>query len=266
MTSTEYIRSLEKKVSELEALLGRPSEAASARAESQPEASSSEQPSESMATEPPDDVIGTIVGVGKDRQQPSLEQELDPHAFGGLSLLGRVHKLCQHVSGMQQEDASSNFQDDELVSGFEMAPPESNAPIAWEAFALLPARSQVEAAIDIVVREACTNMQFMDRQELNGIMDDVYQDIDDETTDGARKPLALLYGIMALSRQYHPVAPPENGRKKAVTLNGYVIELRDAAGLADNDRLTAYATSEQVDHCWTQPIARILSRCRRSYA
>jgi hypothetical protein len=224
MTSTEYIRSLEKKVSELEALLGRPTQA---RSESQPDAP--EVPSSERTTEPPvgdeyDDVIGTIVGHGKHQQPRSPDQPLDPHAFGGLSLLGRVHKLCQHVSGMQEQDAGSDFQDDELVSGFEMAPPESNNPIAWEAFALLPNRDQVEAAIDIVVREACTNMQFLDRRELKGIMDDVYQDIDDETTEGAKKPLALLYAIIALSRQYHPVAPPENGRRKATTstttLNG----------------------------------------------
>ncbi|KAK3671141.1 Gypsy retrotransposon integrase-like protein 1 [Recurvomyces mirabilis] len=225
MTSTEYIQSLEKKVSELEALLGHPATLSLSRSDSQALESQS-SPSTTVKESPPDDIIETIVDTRKNgaRSAPVDERtpvthrhDLNPHHFGGLSLLGRVHRLCQHVSGMRHENGDEE-DDNDLASGFEIAPPESNMSISWEAFALLPSRENVDEAIDVVLGEATCNMQFLDRSTLNQMADTVFHEIEAESTPHTRKPLALIYAVIALGRLFRPVLL--QGRKGPITLNG----------------------------------------------
>ena len=85
MTSTEYIQSLEKKVGELEALLGRPPAPSRSMSRTQDEEPS---PSPSVKEQPADDLIETIVDATKNggRSSPrdlkartSVRHDLNPH-------------------------------------------------------------------------------------------------------------------------------------------------------------------------------------------
>ncbi|KAK1074645.1 Gypsy retrotransposon integrase-like protein 1 [Friedmanniomyces endolithicus] len=165
----------------LEGLLGRPeSSTKSTPVEHDPPSAS---PSEKGSA---DDVIEMIVDRddGSRRSSrlsgtvPEAHPSLDPtQAFGGLSLLKRVHKLCKHVS-RQKQDGESQFEDDDLSMGFEVAPPESDGSTSWEAFALLPDRPTIDRAIEILASEACCNMQFLDGATLRAAADDVFAELE----------------------------------------------------------------------------------------
>ncbi|KAK0860523.1 Gypsy retrotransposon integrase-like protein 1 [Friedmanniomyces endolithicus] len=241
MTSTEYIKSLEKKVSEvcqadadtlqescadclqLEGLLGRPeSSTKSTPIEHDPPSAS---PSEKGSA---DDVIEMIVDRddGSRRSSrlsgtvPEAHPSLDPtQAFGGLSLLKRVHKLCKHVS-RQKQDGENYLDEDDLSMGFEVAPPESDGSTSWEAFALLPDRPTIDRAIEILASEACCNMQFLDSATLHAAADEVFAELEDDSTPHARQPLALIYSAMALSRLHHPVEPGDKKLRKSPGVSG----------------------------------------------
>ncbi|KAK0303658.1 Gypsy retrotransposon integrase-like protein 1 [Friedmanniomyces endolithicus] len=241
MTSTEYIKSLEKKVSEvrqadadtsqesyadclqLEGLLGRPeSSTKSTPLEHEP---TSATPSEQGSA---DDVIEMIVDRDDASRRssrppgtvPEAHPSLDPtQAFGGLSLLKRVHKLCKHVS-RQKQDGERYLEEDDLSMGFEVAPPESDGSTSWEAFALLPDRPTIDRAIEILASEACCNMQFLDSATLRAAADDVFAELEDDSTPHARQPLALIYSAMALSRLHHPVEPGDKKLRKSPAVSG----------------------------------------------
>ena len=248
MTSTEYIQSLEAKVTELEELLGRSASSASASRSSRAGShmAGTEQtysPAVSHSGDSPssDDLMDTIVDVDEDRMSvtsPADDKfkrqnstELHPGDFGGLSLLRRVHKLCKHVSGIRNDEGGGTLPTDDLSSSFAVAPPEADSPISWEAFALLPRRETVDQAIETVIHEACCNMQFLDRQTLRDTADEVFQSAEAEDFTYARKPLSLIYAVVALSRLLHPVetTPPPGRRtdgkpknRPRTKLNGYV--------------------------------------------
>ncbi|TKA82903.1 hypothetical protein B0A55_01167 [Friedmanniomyces simplex] len=104
--------------------------------------------------------------------------------------------------------------------GFEVAPPESDGSTSWEAFALLPDRQTIDRAIDIVISEACCNMQFLDGATLRAAADNVFAELEDDSTPHARQPLALLYSAMALSRLYHPIEPANKKPRKPQGVSG----------------------------------------------
>ncbi|EMD01178.1 hypothetical protein BAUCODRAFT_135907 [Baudoinia panamericana UAMH 10762] len=220
MTSTQYIRQLERKVGQLEKLLGSPGSLTSPPTQASPThdvqstpqmqwqntgSSEQDQPDESPPSD--DEYIETIV---QDDSQPrhstdgteSQSHELDPVDFGGLRILKRVHNLCKHLGKRGRAEAV----DESLANAFEVAPPEEmSTPISWEAFAMMPSRAAVDKAIDIVVDEACCNMQFLDRTTLVALADDVYRAVEADDSNYDRKALALLYAVLALSRQFSHV-------------------------------------------------------------
>lgn len=235
MTSTEYIQSLERKVSELEGLLGGPGPSGSqSRTQSQSQSQASPEKPRRAATGSDggngsgDDVIEAMLDASDSENENRTSQSppgsaADSAGFGGLSLLRRVHRLCKHVSGSQQ-DGQPRAQDggggEDLVDAFDVSPPESDSPISWEAFALLPCRKTVETAIDIVLNQACCNMQFMSPDYLDGLADEVFEEAETDGPDRPRKPLALLYSILALSKQHNPIVPAIDEKKRPATSNG----------------------------------------------
>ena len=124
-------------------------------------------------------------------------------SFAGLSLLKRVHNLCRRVSGMQIDPNGEMIRDD-FAHAFDVQPPGSDSTIPWEAFALLPPKDSVDQAIDVVIRQACYNLQFLHGSSLRQIAREVYNEIEAEDRHHARKPLALLYAILALGRRFNP--------------------------------------------------------------
>ncbi|KAK0768372.1 Gypsy retrotransposon integrase-like protein 1 [Friedmanniomyces endolithicus] len=234
MTSIEYIQSWERKVGELECLLGRSSAPSRSHSASQSQ-SKSIAPKENKPSaldveeDSRDDVIDTIIEVDRESmngtptndRRPS-QMSLHPSDFGGLSLLRRVHKLCKHVSGIQL-DSSRSLSDDDLSSAFEVAPPEMDSSISWEAFALLPQRETVDQCIEIVLYEACCNMQFLDREQLRATADEVFEHAEAEETAHLRKLSALIYAVVGLSRLLHPLEPRTPGNEHNKQLNGWVV-------------------------------------------
>jgi len=180
-----------------------------------------------------EDIIETMVDVNEKNRPANTPGSSngatvwDSHrgSFAGLSLLRRVHNLCRHVSGQQQQDNGTGGDpledEDDLTHAFDIAPPDADSSLSWEAFALLPAKDKVEQAIDIVIDSACCNLQFLDREVLSKVLDDVYEETDGEMTSHARKPLALLYAVLALSRRYdNSVPPPPRRTQEERTING----------------------------------------------
>ncbi|KAI7228304.1 hypothetical protein KC330_g7982 [Hortaea werneckii] len=188
-----------------------------------------DQSASASLPQPDEDIIETMVDVNE-RTRPmntpgsgNGTNVWDSHrgSFAGLSLLRRVHNLCRSVSGLNQNEQASPgdpFEDD-LTHAFDIAPPDADSTISWEAFALLPSREKIEHAIDVVVNQACCNLQFLDREVLTKVVDDVYDETEGEVMSHARKPLALLYSVLALSRRYDVTVPPAD-KKGERTING----------------------------------------------
>lgn len=228
MTAVEYVQSLETKVEELEALLNSngyhdhdeestPQTSPSRQSDkSTPAVLSSSKvvnkPSsvatcsgKSSALASDEDVIETMVGTG-DHDSPHMSPfERYRGNFAGLSLLRRVHNLCKHVSATRNNSVAEALQDD-FIHAFDFDSPDSESSISWDAFVMLPSKDSVDRAIDIVVNEACCNMQFLDRPGLEQIAVQVYAEAEGEPRRQNRKSLALIYAILALSRRFEPIS------------------------------------------------------------
>ena len=207
MSTVAYVRTLENKVGELEHLLqltGQPT----------PDNTAREATQSGADDEQPQDVIETMVDAPNrpgtqedDSASTTTMAENDTPGFGGLSLLSRLHGLCEHVrtTGNDPRSAPSWHQsNNDLRGAFDVTPPESTPPISWDAFAMLPSRDGISHAIDVVVRVACCNLQFLDHRTLHTIADDALQATECGSITQSRKPLSLLFAVLALARRFEP--------------------------------------------------------------
>jgi hypothetical protein len=232
MTAVEYIQSLERKVEELESLLNRDGNEGSVRSTPPtPLTSRSDRPwlvgeTPSSATLPKDsnsvaiqsrrpsvsgsdeDVIETMVGAGEYDSPHASSFERYRGSFAGLSLLRRVHNLCKHASANRKNPDVEALQDD-FIHGFDFVSPTNDSAIPWDAFAMLPSKTSLDRAIDVVVSQSCVNMQFLDRAALEDIARLVYAESERESK-ASRKPLALIYAVLALGRRFEPAAPGDS--------------------------------------------------------
>lgn len=243
MTAVEYIQSLERKVEELESLLNRnglhtldnastpPSSRSGQDDDEQPWRTSAEPATPQKHSDVPASII---VGSGKSSAAGSEEDVVietmvgaDEHppseryrgSFAGLSLLKRVHNLCKHVSAKKKNSGIEALQDD-FIHAFDFASPVSDSSISWDAFVMLPSRDSFNRAIDIVIDQACCNMQFLDRAALEQAARQVYAENEEEPRRPARKPLALIYAVLALGRRFEH--PTTSGSASAQSIGGYV--------------------------------------------
>lgn len=109
------------------------------------------------------------------------------------------------------------------MEAFDAPPPEFNSPVSWDAFAMLPSRSRIEVAIDVVVQETCCNMQFLDHKALRSITDEALAAAELGEMSRARKPLSLLFAILALAQRFEPGVATPRHIKKDTQMNGWVI-------------------------------------------
>lgn len=236
MTAVEYIQSLERKVEDLESLLDRnglkPSEDGSTSPLSPASATKPNGSSWSAAKTPntpsaavdggpviwhshkssasasgDEDVIETMVGAGEYDKNQTSNAERYRGSFAGLSLLRRVHNLCKHVSGVRKNGDPEPSQDD-FISAFDFGSQDLDLVVPYEAFAMLPSRAEMDHAIDIVVNQACCNMQFVDRPTLEYVANEVYTErviyMQSQGTPrhSSRKHFALVYAVLALGRRF----------------------------------------------------------------
>lgn len=246
MTAVEYIQSLERKVEELEGLLDRGSSRNLDDASSPPTPPSGQDDKEWRESPAPmtpakpkevpasivltsgkssvagsdEDVIETMVGA--DEQEPPFEKYRG--SFAGLSLLKRVHNLCKHVSATRRKNSDVTALQDDFMNAFDFASPDSDSSLSWDAFVMLPSRDNFNRSIDIVVDQACCNMQFLDRQILEQVARQVYAENEAESRRQSRKPLALVYAVLALSRRFEPINPSA-GNASAQNTRGLVVLL-----------------------------------------
>ncbi len=61
-------------------------------------------------------------------------------------------------------------------------------------------------------------MQSLTHADFHRIADEVFEDLETESTAHARRPLALIYAVVALSRLFHPIEQRAKGGKQTVTL------------------------------------------------
>lgn len=234
MTAVEYIQSLERKVEELEGLLDRNGLKPSENGSTSPMSPVSKQngtpytldktprtppkPADvgpvvwrsnksSASASGDEDVIETMVGAGEYDKNQASNAERYRGSFAGLSLLRRVHNLCKHVSGMRKNSEADPLQDD-FISAFDFGTQDLDLVVPYEAFAMLPSRVEMDHAIDIVVNQACCNMQFVERSTLEYVANEVYTErviyMQSQGTPrhSSRKHFALVYAVLALGRRF----------------------------------------------------------------
>jgi hypothetical protein len=171
------------------------------------------------ATGSEDDVVIETM-VGADEQDSSEKYR---GSFAGLSLLKRVHNLCKHVSANRKNSDVEALQDD-FTHAFDFASPVSDSSISWDAFVMLPSRDSFNRAIDVVVDQACCNMQFLDRITLEQTAREVYAENEEEPRRPSRKPLSLIYAVLALGRRFEHASA--SGPAPAQNVGGYVMLYR----------------------------------------
>lgn len=228
MTAVEYIQSLERKVEELEGLLSRngttDSLADDASTPPTPKSGQEDKSSRlsiSPSTPPKKEELPTslVIASGKSSAAASDEDVVietmvgaDERAsseryrgsFAGLSLLKRVHNLCKHVSATRKNSVVDSLQDD-FSHAFDFQSPVSDSSLSADAFVMLPSRDNFNRAIEIVVDQACCNMQFLDRSALEQTAREVYAENEEEPKRPQRKPLSLIYAVLALARRFEHV-------------------------------------------------------------
>jgi hypothetical protein len=163
--------------------------------------SSSEPSGQSQLHVSDEDVIETMVGAREDNPANARSLEHYRGSFAGLSLLQRVQNLCRHLSGMPRSPTTEELEDD-FVRAFDFTPPSLSSTNSWGAFPLLPLPESMDHAIDVVVNQACSNMQFLDCCSLRSIARHVYAEVETESNNRDRKSLALLYAVLALARRF----------------------------------------------------------------
>jgi hypothetical protein len=241
MTAVEYIQSLERKVEELEGLLNRngtqsPDDASTPPTPRSRNEDESFRLSEDPATPPKKEVVhqSLVISSGKSSATGSDEDVVietmvgaDEHAsseqyrgsFAGLSLLKRVHNLCKRISASRKNSVVESLQDD-FIHAFDFASPVSDSSLSADAFVMLPSRDSFSRAIDIVVDQACCNMQFLDRAALEQTAREVYAENEEEPRRPNRKPLSLIYAVLALARRFENFTTKESA--SAPNIGGYV--------------------------------------------
>lgn len=121
------------------------------------------QSGQSSPSDSDDDfLVETMVGAGEYDSPHASSFERYRGSFAGLSLLERVQNLCIHASANRKNPNVETVQD-EFIHAFDFASPDNESSIPWDAFAMLPSRANFDRAIDIVVDQACCNMQFLGR-------------------------------------------------------------------------------------------------------
>jgi hypothetical protein len=163
--------------------------------------SSSEPSVQSQPHGSDEDVIETMVGAREDNLVNARSLEHYRGSFAGLSLLQRVQNLYRHLSGMPQSPTTEEPEDD-FVRAFDVTPPSLWSTNPWGASPLLPLPESMDHAIDVVVNQACSNMQFLDCRSLRSIARHVYAEVENESNNRHRKSLALLYAVLALARRF----------------------------------------------------------------
>ena len=153
-----------------------------------------------------EDMIETMIRAREEDMDEARSLEHYRGSFAGLSLLQRVQNLCRCLSGMPRSPAAEDVEDD-FVHAFDFTPPRLWSTI-WDTFPLLPPPEDLNHAIDVVVNQACSNMQFLDSPSLRSIARRVYAEAETESRDHSGKSLALLYAVLALARRFE--ADPSN--------------------------------------------------------
>lgn len=218
MTTALYIKSLEKKVCDLEELLdrqatrsdglegygGAPGSARLSNGRAEHATESSSQSSARSEPRASDEVIETMIGARENDLFNARSLEHYRGSFAGLSLLQRVQNLCRHLSGMSRSPATEELEDD-FVRAFDFTPPSSRSTVSLETVPLLPLPDNMDHAIDVVVNQASCNMQFLDCHSLRSIARHIYAETETESRDGHGKSLALLYAVLALARRFEVV-------------------------------------------------------------
>ena len=216
MTTAMYIKSLEQKVYQLEEKLdgqfmdgGIANDQRCAPDSMRRHDDSAEwpdktprQPSAQSETSALDeDVIETMVGAREGDRTCANSLEYYRGRFAGLSLLQRVQNLCRYLSGISRSPFTEEAED-QFVHAFNFLPPSCRPTVSLEACPLVPPPEVMDYAIDVVVNQACANIQFLDRDNLHSIARHVYAKAETGSRDHLSKALALLYAVLALAKRF----------------------------------------------------------------
>lgn len=208
----EYIQSLEKKIDELEALLGhslsptsrqsgsrRASRAQTGASDSQRAGSGLQGSSGHGSSD--DDALETIVAANDKTGNKGHDPERYFGEFSGLGLLQRMRALCVNVAGLHLEEGVEAAEDD-FIHSFDCHPPSESMAGSWEAFALLPSKERLLTCVGIAIDEGCCLLNFVDRSAIDTIIKRIYDTDDMDYTSEDRKSLAFLYALLALGRRF----------------------------------------------------------------
>lgn len=226
MTSALYIKSLEDKIRELREIMQNDSRRSESLHDQQPpsvsigrsERHSDQSPSLSVQSPPEsfnEDVIETMVGTHDNVHDKETSPQQYRGSFAGLRLLQRVQGLCRQISGLPR---SSNTEalEERFVRAFDLTPTNTSC----EGILLLPQPAEMTRAIDVVLNQALSNMQFLDCPSLQSIVADIYSDVENVSLKCHGKSLAFLYSVLALARLSETVAFNEDIGSRQGAANG----------------------------------------------
>ncbi|KAK5018571.1 Gypsy retrotransposon integrase-like protein 1 [Cryomyces antarcticus] len=222
-TGANYIEQLEKKVKELEALIGGSAAIDDHGDDDQfdifDESNGAETQHE-RATDPPshrhihrssdpnavlsaadEEMLETMIPVSDSSPMPGEGLSAYRGRFAGLSLLERLRNLCSRLAGQAEKRPADSSRED-FVYAFDYPSPTSNPIEPSDGFAILPAKGTILQRVQIAFDQACCLMQFMHQPTVESHIHCIYAIEPEHYTKEDRKFLALLYALLALGTRF----------------------------------------------------------------
>jgi hypothetical protein len=210
MNSSEYIGTLEEKVSQLEKLLYA-SDAHDGSARQHKESPSHMQTSYSADKGVMESVVCNEENVHETRNFRA--------SFGGFSILDRLHKLCQNIALREGKGSHDDTDEDNFSAGFDLAPPEIKPSISWDIYSSLPSREKIDQAIHDVTTTSCSTLQFLDKPALRRVADEVLEAAETGGDEPSHQSMCLVFAVLALARLCEASSPTATSPEKNGAVN-----------------------------------------------
>jgi hypothetical protein len=198
MNSSEYISTLEEKVSQLEKLLYA-SDVHDGNASQHDDFPDYMQDS-CLAD---DGAMESVVSVGNNGPEPRSFRA----SFGGFNILDRLHKLCEDLALRKGKSNRDFTNEDKFSSGFDLAPPEIKPSISWDIYSSLPSRGKIAQAIHDVTTTSCSTIQFLDNTTLRRVTDEVLEAAETGEEEPSHQSMCLVFAVLALARLCEASSP-----------------------------------------------------------
>lgn len=205
MSSSEYITTLEDKVSQLEKLLytsdihdGNSSQhdGNASQHDDSPDYTQNSHPAD-------DDAMESVVSAENIGPEPRDFRA----SFGGFNILDRLHRLCEDLALRKGKSNHDCTNEGRFSSGFDLAPPDIKPSISWDIYSSLPSRGKIDQAIHDVTTTSCSTLQFLDTGTLHKVTDEVLGAAETGEEEPSHQSMCLVFAILALAKLCEASSP-----------------------------------------------------------